>query len=180
MSKHQIAKCCAKEILDSRGNPTVETTVYLNDGTVGIASAPSGASTGIYEAHELRDRDEPRYHGMGVCQAVANVNDRVAVFNEGYVLVIRESEAEICYAIVVTRVIFVYASYRSVAPLPLQKHSQLCGCDRAVIKEYLCLGFGDEKASFVFGIRGIVAVGHTEGMNVALAFCNGQLPSVLV
>ncbi len=74
MNKIQITKCCAREILDSRGNPTVEATVFLADGTVGIASAPSGASTGIYEAHELRDGDVSRFHGKGVCKAIQNVN----------------------------------------------------------------------------------------------------------
>lgn len=74
MNKLQITKCCAREILDSRGNPTVEATVVLNDGTMGMASAPSGASTGIYEAHELRDRDHDRFGGRGVKGAVQNVN----------------------------------------------------------------------------------------------------------
>ena len=55
MNKPQIVRCCAREILDSRGNPTIEATVFLSDGTVGVASVPSGASTGIYEACELRD-----------------------------------------------------------------------------------------------------------------------------
>lgn len=73
MSKPQIAKCCAREILDSRGNPTVEATVFLNDGTVGVASVPSGASTGKFEAHEKRDADPACYHGKGVMKAVYNV-----------------------------------------------------------------------------------------------------------
>lgn len=73
MQKPQISKCCAREILDSRGNPTVEATVILYDGTVGVASVPSGASTGIYEAHELRDNDSSRYFGKGVNEAVTNV-----------------------------------------------------------------------------------------------------------
>lgn len=73
MQKAQITKCFAREILDSRGNPTVEATVILADGTVGVASVPSGASTGIYEAHELRDKDPKRYLGLGVSTAVANV-----------------------------------------------------------------------------------------------------------
>ena len=73
MNKPQIVKCCAREILDSRGNPTVESTVFLADGTVGVASVPSGASTGIYEAHELRDGDQSRYGGKGVTTAVCNV-----------------------------------------------------------------------------------------------------------
>jgi len=73
MNKPQIIRCCAREILDSRGNPTVESTVFLADGTVGVASVPSGASTGIYEACELRDGDRRRYHGKGVLNAAANV-----------------------------------------------------------------------------------------------------------
>ncbi len=73
MSKAQIIKCCAKEILDSRGNPTVEATVFLNDGTVGIASVPAGASTGRHEANEKRDADANYYHGKGVLKAVYNV-----------------------------------------------------------------------------------------------------------
>lgn len=72
-NKPQIYRCCAREILDSRGNPTVEATVVLNDGTVGVASVPSGASTGRYEAIELRDGDKERYHGKGVLGAVSNV-----------------------------------------------------------------------------------------------------------
>ena len=73
MNKPQILRCCAREILDSRGNPTVETTVFLSDGTVGVASVPSGASTGIYEACELRDGERRRYGGKGVQEAVSNV-----------------------------------------------------------------------------------------------------------
>jgi enolase len=68
----------AKEILDSRGNPTLEATVRLFNGTLGIAQVPSGASTGKYEALELRDRDKSRYNGQGVLQAVSNVNERIA------------------------------------------------------------------------------------------------------
>ncbi len=73
MIKPQITKCTAREILDSRGYPTVEATVFLTDGTVGTASVPSGASTGIYEAHEKRDGDTERYSGKGVLQAVSAV-----------------------------------------------------------------------------------------------------------
>lgn len=73
MNKPQIIKCCAREILDSRGNPTVEASVILCDGTVGVASVPSGASTGIYEAHEKRDKDTKRYGGKGVEDAVCSV-----------------------------------------------------------------------------------------------------------
>jgi enolase len=67
----------AREILDSRGNPTVEVEVTLADGTVGLASVPSGASTGIHEAVELRDGDKKRFNGLGVLQAVANIHDRL-------------------------------------------------------------------------------------------------------
>ena len=73
MSKVHIIKTCAKEILDSRGNPTVEATVFLSDGTVGIASVPAGASTGRHEANEKRDADANYYHGKGVLKAVYNV-----------------------------------------------------------------------------------------------------------
>jgi enolase len=69
-----IAKVVGREILDSRGNPTVEVDVVLADGTLGRAAVPSGASTGIHEAVELRDGDKSRYQGKGVIMAVANVN----------------------------------------------------------------------------------------------------------
>ncbi len=68
----------AREILDSRGNPTLETRVELEDGAVGIASVPSGASVGKYEALELRDEDPHRFNGMGVLKAVENVNKIIA------------------------------------------------------------------------------------------------------
>jgi enolase len=68
----------AREILDSRGNPTVETEVILTDGTVGIAAVPSGASTGKHEAVELRDGDGSRYRGLGVLDAVSHVNNDIA------------------------------------------------------------------------------------------------------
>ena len=68
----------AREILDSRGNPTVEVDVTLEDGTFGRAQVPSGASTGAYEAVELRDGDKARYLGKGVLQAVKNVNEVIA------------------------------------------------------------------------------------------------------
>ena len=74
-----IAEVVAREILDSRGNPTVEAEVYLEDGSVGRAAVPSGASTGIHEALELRDGDDARYLGKGVQQAVENVNETVSV-----------------------------------------------------------------------------------------------------
>jgi enolase len=67
----------ARQILDSRGNPTVEVDIALEDGSVGRAAVPSGASTGIYEAVELRDGDKSRYLGKGVLKAVANVNDKI-------------------------------------------------------------------------------------------------------
>ena len=75
--KH-IVKIHGREILDSRGNPTVEVEVYLEDGSVGRASVPSGASTGIYEACELRDGDPGRYLGKGVSNAVHHVNTEIA------------------------------------------------------------------------------------------------------
>ena len=68
----------AIEILDSRGNPTVEVEVVLADGSFGRAAVPSGASTGIHEALELRDGDKERYNGKGVLKAVENVNDEIA------------------------------------------------------------------------------------------------------
>lgn len=68
----------AREILDSRGYPTVEAEVTLDSGAVGIASVPSGASTGVHEALELRDGDKNRYQGKGVLKAVNNVNDSIA------------------------------------------------------------------------------------------------------
>jgi enolase len=68
----------AREILDSRGNPTVEVDVILEDGTMGRAAVPSGASTGVHEAHEKRDGDKSRYGGKGVLEAVASVNGEIA------------------------------------------------------------------------------------------------------
>ncbi len=73
-----IAQVHGREILDSRGNPTVEVDVFLADGTFGRAAVPSGASTGIHEAVELRDGDKARYLGKGVTKAVANVNETLA------------------------------------------------------------------------------------------------------
>ncbi|MBQ2960952.1 MAG: phosphopyruvate hydratase [Oscillospiraceae bacterium] len=74
----EIVDVMAREILDSRGNPTVEVEVTLDDGTIGRASVPSGASTGMYEACELRDGDKSRYLGKGVQMAVENVNGEIA------------------------------------------------------------------------------------------------------
>lgn len=68
----------AREILDSRGNPTLEVEVELYDGTIGRAAVPSGASTGKYEALELRDGDKSRFNGLGVLKAVTNVNEKIA------------------------------------------------------------------------------------------------------
>ena len=73
-----ITEVMAREIMDSRGNPTVEVDVILEDGTMGRAAVPSGASTGQHEAVELRDGDKARYQGKGVLKAVDNVNDRIA------------------------------------------------------------------------------------------------------
>jgi enolase len=73
-----IEDVMAREVLDSRGNPTIEVEVYLEDGSMGSAIVPSGASTGIFEAVELRDGDKSRYLGKGVQKAVDNVNDIIA------------------------------------------------------------------------------------------------------
>ncbi len=77
MKEYEILDVHAVEILDSRGNPTVDVTITLNDGITGSAAVPSGASTGQFEAHELRDGDK-RHNGNGVEQAVTNVNTRIA------------------------------------------------------------------------------------------------------
>ena len=74
----EIEKVVGREILDSRGNPTVEAEVHLKDGTVARGAAPSGASTGEFEALELRDGDEKRYGGKGVLQAAGHVNDEIS------------------------------------------------------------------------------------------------------
>ena len=74
----EIVDVLGREVLDSRGNPTVEVEVYLEDGTMGRAAVPSGASTGIFEACELRDGDKSRYMGKGVETAVKNVNTEIA------------------------------------------------------------------------------------------------------
>ena len=75
---HIIQNIISREILDSRGNPTVEVEVILENGIIGRASVPSGASTGIYEAHELRDGDQGRYLGKGVSKAVENIRSEIA------------------------------------------------------------------------------------------------------
>ncbi|MGM9614814.1 MAG: phosphopyruvate hydratase [Oscillospiraceae bacterium] len=80
---YEIVDVLAREILDSRGNPTVEVEVTLDDGTVGRACVPSGASTGIHEACELRDGDKGRYLGKGVLKAVENVNTEIAECLQG-------------------------------------------------------------------------------------------------
>ena len=77
MSIARIAHCKGREILDSRGNPTIEATVTLDDGSVGIACAPSGASTGIYEAHEKRDGNKKRYLGKGTAKAAQAIEDEI-------------------------------------------------------------------------------------------------------
>jgi len=73
-----IEDVIAREILDSRGNPTIEVEVLLMGGERGIAAVPSGASTGVHEAVELRDGDKSRYGGKGVLKAVRNVNDTIS------------------------------------------------------------------------------------------------------
>src|SRR5947208_12268762 len=78
MSPTSIARINAREILDSRGNPTVEVDVYLESGAMGRAAVPSGASTGEHEAWELRDGDKKRYGGKGVAKAVQAVTEKIA------------------------------------------------------------------------------------------------------
>jgi len=80
----QIANIHARQILDSRGNPTIEVDVYTSNGVVGRAAVPSGASTGVHEAVELRDGDKNTYLGKGVLKAVQNVNDVIAEELRGY------------------------------------------------------------------------------------------------
>ena len=75
---YRITGLRAREVLDSRGYPTVEADVILDDGTVGRAIVPSGASTGMNEAHELRDADAKRFGGKGVLKAVANIQGEIA------------------------------------------------------------------------------------------------------
>src|SRR5512134_518528 len=74
----EIVKVIGREILDSRGNPTVEADVYLADGNMGRAAVPSGASTGEHEAVELRDGDKGRYLGKGTRKAAGNINTEIA------------------------------------------------------------------------------------------------------
>lgn len=78
MAKVCVSRVCGREVLDSRGNPTVEASVMLSDGSVGMASVPSGASTGIFEAHELRDKTSARYGGRGVLDAVYNISKKIS------------------------------------------------------------------------------------------------------
>lgn len=74
----KIRQITAREILNSKGNPTIETTVILTDGAVGIASCPTGTSTGKYEAAEIRDNDEKRFQGLGVSNAIMNIEEMIA------------------------------------------------------------------------------------------------------
>jgi len=83
VSDARIARIHAREILDSRGNPTVEVEVFLDSGHRGWAAVPSGASTGVHEAVELRDGDKSRYGGKGVLKAVSNVNQEIAAALKG-------------------------------------------------------------------------------------------------
>jgi len=84
MGSARIAKIIAREILDSRGNPTIEVDVRVEGGALGRAAIPSGASTGEHEAWELRDDDKSRFGGKGVKKAVANVNDKIAPTLKGW------------------------------------------------------------------------------------------------
>jgi enolase len=84
MSKTSIRNIIAREILDSRGNPTIEVDVRLEEGALGRAAVPSGASTGEHEAWELRDGDKSRFGGKGVKHAVANGNARIGPALQGW------------------------------------------------------------------------------------------------
>ena len=84
MKEAAITRVQAREILDSRGNPTVEVDVYLSDGSFGRAAVPSGASTGEHEAVELRDGDQNRFLGKGALNAVRNVNQQISPIVKGY------------------------------------------------------------------------------------------------
>ena len=91
MLKIPIENIHAREILDSRGNPTIEVEVTLEDGTVGRAAVPSGASTGAHEALELRDRSAPRFGGKGVLTAVSNVNEIIGPALVGTSVLVQEA-----------------------------------------------------------------------------------------
>src|SRR5882762_1686842 len=84
MAKTSIKSIRAREILDSRGNPTIEVDVRLESGALGRAAIPSGASTGEHEAWELRDGNKNRFGGEGVKKAVANVNEKIASALNGW------------------------------------------------------------------------------------------------
>ncbi len=95
----EITGVYAREVLDSRSNPTIEAEIYTSEGVVGRAIVPSGASTGIYEATELRDGDEKRYMGKGVLRAVENVNNKISQYLLGMnVLNQREIDLELIRA----------------------------------------------------------------------------------
>ena len=83
MKELKIEKVYGRQIMDSRGNPTVEAEVTLSDGTIGRGSVPSGASTGEFEALELRDGDKSRYQGKGVSVAVSNINEIIDPLLQG-------------------------------------------------------------------------------------------------
>src|SRR5438105_14587173 len=84
MTPTRISRIHAREILDSRGNPTIEVDVWLEGGALGRAAVPSGASTGEHEAWELRDGDKARYGGKGVLKAVGHVNGTIASAIKGW------------------------------------------------------------------------------------------------
>src|SRR5205823_4514909 len=84
MARTGISRIHAREILDSRGNPTIEVDVRLESGALGRAAIPSGASTGEHEAWELRDGNKNRFGGKGVKKAVANVNEKIAPVLKGW------------------------------------------------------------------------------------------------
>jgi len=92
----KVERVWAREVLDSRGNPTVEAEVVLDNGAVGWAIVPSGASTGTHEALELRDGDRERWEGKGVLMAVHNINEHIAPALKGIKADVLTIDAQLC------------------------------------------------------------------------------------
>ena len=141
----EIVGIHAREILDSRGNPTVEVETELDNGTVGRAAVPSGASTGAFEAVELRDGDKKRYMGMGVLKAVDNINSLIAAELEGMDALYQR---EIDQAILEAR------SPKAIAQAALHHVQHLVPCQRVSVatfdfqaNEAILLSPGSEKAT---------------------------------
>ena len=94
MSK--ILNVKGRQVFDSRGNPTVEAEVFLNNGISALAISPSGASTGAFEAHELRDQDKNKFLGKSVNRAVENINNRISSKLKGLIQIIRKILIKFC------------------------------------------------------------------------------------